>query len=111
MRISPAKLTASECDYRFRARDGGYVWVLNRAVAERDDEGRIIAPHRCQIDISSIVDVEKRVLHDAYRDRLTGLPNRRAFLPVLERACEQARSRSDNFALLFLDLDKIQDRQ
>ncbi|MEZ5395039.1 MAG: EAL domain-containing protein [Bryobacterales bacterium] len=96
-----------ECDYRFRARDGGYVWVLNRAVAERDEEGRAHCLIGCQIDISSIVDVEKRVLHDAYRDRLTGLPNRRAFLPVLERACEQARNGPDNFALLFLDLDKF----
>ncbi len=96
-----------ECDYRFRARDGAYVWVLNRARAERDASGKAKRVVGCQIDISSIVDVEKRVLHDAYMDRLTGLPNRRAFLPMLERACEQAQKRRDSFALLFLDLDKF----
>jgi diguanylate cyclase (GGDEF)-like protein len=96
-----------ECDYRFRSRDGGYVWVLNRAHAERDAQGRALRLVGCQIDITSVVEVEKRVLHDAYMDRLTGLPNRRAFTPVLERACEQARLGAGSFALLFLDLDKF----
>ena len=96
-----------ECDYRLRARDGNYVWVLNRARVERDAQGRVRRLVGCQIDITSIVDVEKRVLHDAYMDRLTGLPNRRAFTPVLERACERARTAEDSFALLFLDLDKF----
>ena len=98
---------AIECDYRFRARDGSYVWVLNRAHAECDANGRPQRLVGCQIDISSIVDVEKRVLHDAYIDRLTGLPNRRAFTPMLERACEQGRNGAEPFALLFLDLDKF----
>ena len=96
-----------ECDYRFRARDGGYVWVLNRARAERDGAGKAVRVIGCQIDISSIVDVEKRVLHDAYMDRLTGLPNRRAFIPILERACEGAKGDSGVFALMFLDLDRF----
>jgi diguanylate cyclase (GGDEF)-like protein len=98
---------AIECDYRFRARHGGYVWVLNRAAVERGADGKPKRLAGCQIDITSMVDVEKRVLHDAYADRLTGLPNRRAFMPVLERACEQARNGADAFALLFLDLDRF----
>ena len=96
-----------ECDYRFRARDGNYMWVLNRAHAEWDTNGKPKRVIGCQIDISSIVDVEKRVLHDAYMDRLTGLPNRRAFLPMLERACEQRPGSRELFALMFLDLDKF----
>jgi len=51
------------------------------------------------------------VVHDvtsAFRDELTGLPNRAVFLDRLERAVERARRHpAARFAVLFLDLDRF----
>ncbi|TWC41564.1 diguanylate cyclase (GGDEF)-like protein [Pseudomonas sp. SJZ079] len=43
----------------------------------------------------------------AFRDSLTGLPNRLMFIKTLRREIETARQRRGRFALLFLDLDNF----
>ncbi|NJL36848.1 MAG: bifunctional diguanylate cyclase/phosphodiesterase [Leptolyngbyaceae cyanobacterium SM1_4_3] len=44
----------------------------------------------------------------AFRDRLTGLPNRTLFMRRLERSVRQTNQRKQNgFAVLFLDLDRF----
>ncbi|WP_079204409.1 bifunctional diguanylate cyclase/phosphodiesterase [Pseudomonas sp. CC6-YY-74] len=43
----------------------------------------------------------------AFRDSLTGLPNRLMFIKTLRREIESARQRQGRFALLFLDLDNF----
>jgi diguanylate cyclase (GGDEF)-like protein len=43
----------------------------------------------------------------AFRDSLTGLPNRLMFIKTLRREIEAARLREGRFALLFLDLDNF----
>ncbi len=49
---------------------------------------------------------EARLLHDAFHDALTGLPNRALLLDRIGRALERARRHIDyRFALLFLDFD------
>jgi diguanylate cyclase (GGDEF)-like protein len=50
--------------------------------------------------------VEAQLLHDAFHDMLTGLPNRALLRARLDRAIARAKRRSDYlFAVLFLDLD------
>src|SRR5262249_39253763 len=50
--------------------------------------------------------VEAQLLHDAFHDLLTGLPNRALLRARLERAIARAKRRQDYlFAVLFLDLD------
>ena len=52
---------------------------------------------------------EERLLHEAFHDRLTGLPNRAFFIDRLERVLGRAR-RGDArplFAVLFMDLDRF----
>jgi diguanylate cyclase (GGDEF)-like protein len=49
---------------------------------------------------------EERLVHQAYHDPLTDLPNRAMFLDRLERARTEER-REGGFALLFLDLDNF----
>jgi diguanylate cyclase (GGDEF)-like protein/PAS domain S-box-containing protein len=60
-------------------------------------------------DISARKQVEKKLLHDAFHDALTGLPNRALFKEHLKLAVERARSRNSTylFAVLFLDLDRF----
>ncbi|MDX2215375.1 MAG: bifunctional diguanylate cyclase/phosphodiesterase [Oculatellaceae cyanobacterium bins.114] len=49
-----------------------------------------------------------RSLHDAFHDRLTGLPNRALFLKHLERAIRQQRRRQNQpFGVFYLDLDEF----
>jgi diguanylate cyclase (GGDEF)-like protein len=46
-----------------------------------------------------------QIAHLAHHDSLTGLPNRRLFTEILERALVSARSGGETLALLFMDLD------
>jgi diguanylate cyclase (GGDEF)-like protein/PAS domain S-box-containing protein len=59
-------------------------------------------------DISDRKRAEERLLHDAFHDALTGLPNRAFFVEQLQIALNGARRRPDRmFAVLFLDLDRF----
>lgn len=51
---------------------------------------------------------ERRLIHDAAHDELTGLPNRALFLDRLQHAVLRCkRNASFNFAVLFMDLDRF----
>jgi diguanylate cyclase (GGDEF)-like protein/PAS domain S-box-containing protein len=51
---------------------------------------------------------QQQLLHDAFHDDLTGLPNRALFMDRLGRAIERAKRRTDYlFAILFLDIDRF----
>ena len=97
-----------ECDYRIQHRDGTYRWALVRGAAERDERGQPIAIAGVQSDVSELVNTEARIINEALNDKLTGLPNRRAFMVRLERAVEKLRSNPGTlFAVVFLDLDRF----
>jgi diguanylate cyclase (GGDEF)-like protein len=50
---------------------------------------------------------DERLVHRAYHDPLTGLPNRARLLDRLEQALARAGRRGEPVALLFLDLDRF----
>lgn len=51
---------------------------------------------------------EEQLLHNAFYDALTGLPNRALFLDRLRRVAERAKRRKRHlFAVLFLDVDRF----
>jgi diguanylate cyclase (GGDEF)-like protein/PAS domain S-box-containing protein len=60
-------------------------------------------------DISKRKQMEERLLHDAFHDALTGLPNRALFMDHLKLAVERAKRPKKKylFAVLFLDLDRF----
>ncbi len=97
-----------QSQYRIQHRDGTYLWVMNRGVALRDSDDAPIAIAGSQIDITQLVDVEKSIVDEAFRDRLTDLPNRQALLVRLERAVEHLkRGETRQLAVMFLDLDRF----
>ena len=97
-----------EHEHRLRCADLAYRWVLARGVAVRDSSG---APTRMAGSLTDITIrklAEERLLHDAFHDALTGLPNRTLFLDRLGVALEQSRRHKGlAFAVLFLDLDRF----
>ncbi|MGB8931489.1 MAG: EAL domain-containing protein [Anaeromyxobacteraceae bacterium] len=61
-----------------------------------------------QAEIEERKNAEARLLHDAFHDALTGLPNRALLLDRLQQVIDAARRQPERrFAVLFLDLDRF----
>lgn len=99
-----------ENEHRIRHRDGEYIWVQCRALAVREQDGVAYRMAGSLTDITDRKNAEQRLLHDAFHDTLTGLPNRALFLDRLRLAVERSKRRKDfTYAVLFLDLDRFKD--
>jgi diguanylate cyclase (GGDEF)-like protein/PAS domain S-box-containing protein len=97
-----------EHEHRLRCADGSFRWVLSRGVAVRSSAGTPTRMAGSLTDITVRKLAEERLLHDAFHDALTGLPNRTLFLDRMGVALEQSRRhRGLAFAVLFLDLDRF----
>jgi diguanylate cyclase (GGDEF)-like protein/PAS domain S-box-containing protein len=97
-----------ECEYRIRHRDGTHRWVLCRGQAVHNQMGETIELSGVQTDVTRLIEVENRLVHEALHDRLTGLPNRNFFSARLSQAVESCqRDSRRRFAVLFLDLDRF----
>lgn len=117
-----------EHEHRMQHKDGSYCWVVSRGTAALHPTGayRIAGS---QTDITGQRVIKEQLLHDAFHDVLTGLPNRALFMNRLNGLVERAKqiphfhpgpdppgnaSRdtsleqpSPGFAVLFLDLDRF----
>jgi diguanylate cyclase (GGDEF)-like protein/PAS domain S-box-containing protein len=97
-----------ESEHRMLHRDGEYRWVLTRGLAVRKGTGEAYRMAGSQSDITARKTAEERLLHDAFHDPLTGLPNRALFMDRLGMAIAHAKRRlSYTFAVLFIDLDRF----
>lgn len=105
--IQNPKTSQSAVEYRVRHRNGS--WCFLEAVAtnllhDSAVEGIVINCH----NITKRKLAEAQLLHDAFHDGLTGLPNRALFVDRLEHALSLKKRRKDYlFAVLFLDLDRF----
>ena len=73
---------------------------LERRIAERTEE--------LVEEIERRKEIEAKLFHDAHHDTLTGLPNRAMFSERVKTALlRQKRHPEENFALLFVDLDRF----
>ena len=89
-------------EYAVTRRDGTVVDVAITAspvVREGDVVGAVLALR----DSTERKALERRLMHQAFHDQLTGLPNRALFLDRLEHA----QARGGGQALLFVDLDRF----
>jgi diguanylate cyclase (GGDEF)-like protein/PAS domain S-box-containing protein len=97
-----------ECEYRMLHKDGTYRWMLSRGLAVRDADGKAFRMAGSQTDITERKLAEEQLLHDAFHDSLTGLPNRALFMDRLGHAVERVKRHEDSvFAVLFIDLDRF----
>jgi diguanylate cyclase (GGDEF)-like protein/PAS domain S-box-containing protein len=95
----------TDTEVQLRRGDGTPVWVLANATllasqAEPVIEGTLV-------DITQRKNAENQLVHQAYHDALTGLPNRSLFHDRLTQALGLARRNSRGLAVLFLDLDQF----
>lgn len=97
-----------EHEHRLQRKDGSGCWVLCRGMAVRDEAGRPTRMAGSMSDITQRKAAEEQLYHDAFHDRLTGLPNRALFTSLLERSIGRAkRSEDRRYAVLYLDLDRF----
>ena len=91
-----------------RRRDGSVIWISENARKVVDAMGQSLCYEGFVSDITLRKEAENRLVHQAFHDALTGLPNRLLFMDHLRLAMERARRRPDfRFAVLYMDLDRF----
>lgn len=97
-----------ESEYRIFHKDGSYRWVLCRGLAVRDSGGKAHRVAGSQTDITERKRALEQLLHDAFHDVLTGLPNRALCLDRLAGAVGRAKRRNRYlFCVMVLGLDRF----
>ena len=102
------QVSAAQVEQRFLHSLGDEVWVSLNASLIRATETQ---PQQLIFQIQNITDrkwAEARLLHDAFHDTLTGMPNRALFLDHLQLAiARHERYPERHYAVLFLDFDRF----
>jgi diguanylate cyclase (GGDEF)-like protein/PAS domain S-box-containing protein len=103
-----AKIASFQMENRYLAKDGHVVHALLKMVLLRDFMGDPLHLLGQFVDISDRKQVEQQLVHDAFHDSLTGLPNRAMFLERVSTALKRIKRYPNQlFAVLFLDVDRF----
>ncbi len=74
-----------------------------------DESGKVRYYAGVFSDITQHQELRAKLLHLAYHDVLTDLPNRQLFMDRLEQTIARSRRTGSEFSLLFIDLDRFKD--
>ncbi len=93
---------------QIRRRDGRVVWISENARRVVDSKNETLYYEGSVEDITLRKEAEEQLLHQAFHDPLTSLPNRVLFLDHLQMALQRSKRREKYmFAVLYLDLDRF----
>jgi GGDEF domain-containing protein len=95
-------------EYRIRHKDGSWRTLESTACAIRNAKGetdKLVIVNR---DITERKRAEEMLVHNAFHDGLTNLPNRALFLDRLQHALTLSKRHSNyKFAVLLIDVDEF----
>ncbi|HOI45300.1 MAG TPA: EAL domain-containing protein [Candidatus Aminicenantes bacterium] len=95
-------------EFRMKREDGTYRWLRDEMRISRDREGRPKEIIGYWMDITDHKSLEDQLLHDAFHDKLSNLPNRALFMDRLGISLARIQRRKKYlFAVLFIDLDRF----
>ena len=107
-RLIKGQVAGYQAEKRFIHKLGHEVWTLLSVSRVRDLETKLPRFIFQIQDITNRKRAEAQLLHDAFHDGLTGLPNRALFVDHLNLAIARSlRNDSQLFSVLFLDLDRF----
>ncbi len=91
-------------DWRLRHEDGRYLFfeVLAGNLLDNSSVAGVVLTMR---DVSERRALEQQLMHQAFHDELTGLPNRALFQDRVEHALARATRRGGTVAMAMMDLD------
>mgnify|MGYP003878472217 CR=1 FL=1 len=94
-------------EYRIVRKDGNIRWVNESIRNVCDKSGTPIRVEGAIYDITDRKLAQEKMLHMAFHDSLTGLPNRHLLKDRLNQAIKAARHHNRLVAVLFLDIDNF----
>ena len=94
-------------EYRFRCKDGRFLWIHDSHRLINDDEGEAFEVVGSWTDITQRYTLSQQLSYEATHDALTGLVNRREFEKRLETFLNSTRTLGHCGALCYLDLDQF----
>jgi len=106
------RLLTSEADNyqvekRYLHHDGHEIWAELAVSLVRNDSGQPRYLVAQMVDITDRKRFEQQLLHQAFHDRLTGLPNRALFMDRLDHALARRPREDETIAVIFIDLDNF----
>lgn len=97
-------------DFRMRRADGGYLWYELRALATPQRNTRNLRGVGLMRDVTGPRRAQERLLQNAIRDSLTGLPNRELFLDRLHNALVRAQEEELKPTILYIEIDALKNQ-
>jgi PAS domain S-box-containing protein len=95
-------------EYRVRHKDGSWRTLESTACAIRNERGQTDKLVIVNRDITERKRAEEMLVHNAFHDGLTNLPNRALFLDRLQHALTLSKKHSNyKFAVLLIDVDEF----
>ena len=92
-------------EFHNRKKNGELFWEIASIAPVKKRNGKVSHYIGMKEDITALKNAEKRILHMANHDVLTGLPTRQLSKDRLQKALANAKRNKTKVAVLFIDLD------
>ena len=107
-KLHDGTISSLQLEHRFFHKSGQVRYVLLSIATIKDTQNHTSNLIFQMQDISARKQAEKKLVHDAFHDALTGLPNRMFFMDQLKQSVQRVRRpQQPPFAVVFLDFDRF----